>query len=315
MIEIFFSYSHADEVLRDELEKHLSILKRQGVISTWHDRRITSGSELDSSINGNLEKADVVLLLVSPDFLASDYCYDIEMGRAMERHDTTEAKVIPVILRSCDWYDAPFGKLLATPTDGKPVTKFPTLDDGFLEVTKAIKNAIKELPNATQDKQVSVDVPEAINLLPEKPRSSNLRIITEFTDQQKDQFMDDAFEYMANFFEGSLDELDKRNAEISGKYKRIDAHTFTAQIYKNGKSVSECKIWMGDRDGYDGGIKYSDGGGFRSNSWNESLSVKSDKYSLFLEPSGMSYFDDDKQLTNQGGAELYWEKLLAPLQR
>ena len=98
MISLFFSYSHRDESLRNELETHLSVLKRQGVIQTWHDRRITAGSEVDSSISENLENAQIILLLVSSYFLASDYCYDIEMSRAMEKHQEGSARVIPVLL-------------------------------------------------------------------------------------------------------------------------------------------------------------------------------------------------------------------------
>ena len=139
MAHVFFSYSHADEALRNELEKHLSVLRREDVITTWHDRRIGPGEELHGQINGQLNSADIVLLLVSADFLASDYCYDVEMIRAMERHERGEARVIPVILRPCDWHGAPFGALMAVPSDGKPVTKHASLDDGFLEVARAIR--------------------------------------------------------------------------------------------------------------------------------------------------------------------------------
>lgn len=101
------------------------MLKRQGVIETWHDRRIVAGEELGGSISAELESAEIVLLLVSPDFLASDYCYDKEMTVALDRQARGEAIVIPVILRPCEWHHAPFGKLRATPSDGKPVTQWP----------------------------------------------------------------------------------------------------------------------------------------------------------------------------------------------
>ncbi len=146
-IEVFYSYSHHDEVLRDELEKHLSILRRQGVISQWHDRQIGAGREWEGQIDQRLNSAQVILILISADFLASDYCYDIEMMRAMERHDSGEARVIPVILRSVDWRGAPFGKLQALPKDAKPVTgdAWPTLDDAFTDVARGIRSAISDL--------------------------------------------------------------------------------------------------------------------------------------------------------------------------
>ena len=141
-IEIFYSYSHRDEDLRDELEKHLSVLKRSGVIVEWHDRRITPESEWSGEIDKHLETANIVLLLVSSDFLASDYCYEIEMKRAMERHTQRTARVIPIILRKCDWTDAPFSKLQALPKDGKPIKTWNDLDEAFTDVVAGLKRTI-----------------------------------------------------------------------------------------------------------------------------------------------------------------------------
>jgi tetratricopeptide (TPR) repeat protein len=148
MVKLFFSYSHRDESLRDELEIHLSALKRQGVIETWHDRRIGAGKEFDSEISENLETAQIILLLVSPYFIASDYCYDIEMTRALERHKSGEARVIAVILHPCDWHSLPFGKLTAIPKDGKPISNYPNQHDAFLEVSLAIRTAAKDFETA-----------------------------------------------------------------------------------------------------------------------------------------------------------------------
>lgn len=129
MITLFFSYSHRDEDLRDELETHLAALKRQGVIDTWHDRRIAAGKEFDAEISQHLDTSQIILLLISPYFIASDYCYDAEMTRALELHRDGKARVIPVILHPCDWQGLPFGKLQALPKDGKAVSKYPNLHD------------------------------------------------------------------------------------------------------------------------------------------------------------------------------------------
>src|SRR5258708_28318430 len=96
-IEIFFSYAHKDEKLREELEKQLSLLKWQGLVTSWHDRRIVAGQEWADEIDAQLNSARIILLLVSPDFIASDYCYGVEVKRAMERHEAGEALVIPII--------------------------------------------------------------------------------------------------------------------------------------------------------------------------------------------------------------------------
>jgi|GEM_PF-2661096 hypothetical protein len=144
-LKLFFSYSHVDEVLRNELEKHLIMLKHKGIIDTWHDRIIDAGTEFDTAIDSNLESADIILLLVSVDFLASNYCYNIEMKKALEMHKNEQAVVIPVILRNCDWHNAPFSKLMAVPTDGKSVTTWSDRDTAFLNVTKSIENVASNL--------------------------------------------------------------------------------------------------------------------------------------------------------------------------
>jgi hypothetical protein len=120
-VKLSFSYAHKDEALRDELAKHLALLKYQGIITTWHDRNITAGTEWAQAIDTNLNTADILLLLISANFLASDYCYDTEMQRALERHHDGEARVIPILLKPCDWEGAPFGKLQACPLLTVPV--------------------------------------------------------------------------------------------------------------------------------------------------------------------------------------------------
>jgi TIR domain len=114
-IEVFYSYAHRDEPLRTELDKYLSLLQRQGVIAGWHDRHITAGTEWAGAIDAHLQRAQIILLLVSADVLASDYCYDVELQRAMARHEAGEARVIPIILRAVDWQGAPLANSKPSP--------------------------------------------------------------------------------------------------------------------------------------------------------------------------------------------------------
>nr|WP_029133445.1 toll/interleukin-1 receptor domain-containing protein [Sedimenticola selenatireducens] len=311
MVEVFFSYSHQDEGLRNELEKHLSLLRRQGVIDIWSDHRISPGEELGGEIDQHLESADIILLLVSPDFLNSDYCYDIEMKRAMERHEHGETRVIPVILRPCDWQSAPFGKLKAIPNDGKPVTKHQTLDDAFLDITRAIRSVAQQLKPASTGTVHAESTPIESTSVPspgQKVRSSNLRIHQEFTDRQRHKFLDDAFEYIAQYFEGSLAELESRNPDVETSFKRIDTTRFEATAYMNGQERSRCGIWLGDSASILKGILFSHSGLGNGNSYNESLSVEDDGFSLFLKPMGMARMGQhiDERLTHEGAAEYYW---------
>jgi Flp pilus assembly protein TadD len=144
LINIFFCYAHEDEPLLNKLKSHLRPLQRQGLIDVWRDRDISAGSEWEQEINQHLNSAQIILLLVSPDFMDSDYCYSIEMKRAIERHERGEALVIPVILRHVYWQGAPFGRLQALPKDGKPVMSahWHNLDEAFLNIVEGISGVL-----------------------------------------------------------------------------------------------------------------------------------------------------------------------------
>jgi TIR domain len=144
-LRLFYSYSHKDEAMRDELEPHLTLLKRQGFIASWHDRRIIARQEWKGQIDRHLDEADIILLLVSADFLASAYCYKVEMQRALVRHQSGHACVIPVIIRSVDWSGAPFAELQALPKDGKAVASWKNTDEAWSDVARGIRHAAEEL--------------------------------------------------------------------------------------------------------------------------------------------------------------------------
>jgi hypothetical protein len=144
-MEVFFSYAHEDEKHRDKLANHLANLQHQGIIHKWHDRKILPGTEWANSIDGRLNSAQIILLLISSDFMASPYCYTIEMTRAVERHDRGEARVVPIIIRPCDWEGAPFSKLQALPTDARAVSSWPNEDEAFVDIVRGIREVVKEI--------------------------------------------------------------------------------------------------------------------------------------------------------------------------
>lgn len=148
-IELFIAYSHKDEELRDELDNHLSILKWQRTISSWYDRKIGAGKEWEGQIDERLNSAQIILLLISSDFIASPYCFNIEMERALERHETNEAIVIPIILRPVFWKNAPFAKLNALPIDGKAVTSWENQDSAFENIVEGISKTVEDLKKTT----------------------------------------------------------------------------------------------------------------------------------------------------------------------
>jgi ABC-type branched-subunit amino acid transport system substrate-binding protein len=152
-IAVFISYSHRDEALRNELESHLAPLKRQGIITAWHDRQIKPGENWSETLDRQLMTADIVLLLVSADFMSSDFCYQKEMLRVLERHQAGEVYVIPIILRPVDWQDTPIGKLQALPKDVVPVTRWSNQDDAFVDIAKGIRKAIEDFRQQRQQQE------------------------------------------------------------------------------------------------------------------------------------------------------------------
>src|SRR5450755_831463 len=145
-VSLFISYAHKDEPLRKQLETHLSLLQRQGLISTWQDRRIMAGTDWAEAIDEHLNSASIILLLVSANFLASNYYYGVEMQRALDRDKAGQARVIPIIVRPCDRKGAPFAHLQALPTDAKAITTWNNRDEAWTEVATGIRQVIEELP-------------------------------------------------------------------------------------------------------------------------------------------------------------------------
>jgi hypothetical protein len=155
-LKLFISYSHQDEKYKDQLTTHLTVLKRRGIVKEWHDRKLVAGAEWDKSIKQELLDSDIILLLISADFLASNYCYDIEIKKAMERHEQGEAKVIPIIVRPCDWKDLPFSKIQGLPKDAKALSTWTDIDEGYLNIIEGIKTSI----NSSEASPSSADITE-----------------------------------------------------------------------------------------------------------------------------------------------------------
>ena len=145
-VEVFCSYAHEDEAWRQKLETHLSLLKRQGLVSLWHDRLISPGTDWAQAIDIHLETASIILLFVSANFFDSDYCYGIEMQQALKRHEAGEARVIPLLVRPVDWKDAPFAHLQALPTDARPLSIWHDEDEALTDVVVGIRRVLEDLP-------------------------------------------------------------------------------------------------------------------------------------------------------------------------
>lgn len=197
--ELFYSYAHADEPLCRELQKHLTALKRAGLISDWYDGKIEPGSEWASQIQEALERAGIILLLISADFLASQYIFEVELPFALERHKSGRATVIPVLLRPVEWHDLPFAQLQVLPSEARPVTLWPNQDAAFSDVAGRLREllysqrlrevtlqaAARAIARLTQERvldaaissSVVVDEPTDLVILVRRTESEGLRAI------------------------------------------------------------------------------------------------------------------------------------------
>lgn len=144
-IKVFMSYSHEDEKYKEKLDKHLAVLKRNKKIKTWNDRKLVPGKDIDKEIGKSLVEADIIILLLSADFFASEYCYCTEMTKALELYEEGQNMIVPVVVRSCDWLGSPLAKLVALPKDGKAINKWEDEDEAYMDVVAGIKKVIEEI--------------------------------------------------------------------------------------------------------------------------------------------------------------------------
>lgn len=144
-IEIFFSYAHEDEELMNDVRRQLIVEERNGRILKWHDRKILPGTEWQQKIDDRLERAAIILLFMSPHFIESRYCYEIEGQAALHRHETGQARVVPIVLRPCLWNRTPFGKLQALPHDAKPISTWSDRDNACLDVAMGVISVVDEM--------------------------------------------------------------------------------------------------------------------------------------------------------------------------
>ena len=207
---------------------------------------------------------------------------------------------------------------MATPKDGRPITQWPDIDAAFLDVTTAIKAALRKggLTTTQPAKPEVRSSSLAATERPEGPRSSNLRVNKRFSDRDRDEFLHDAFEFMAKFFENSLAELEKRNPGIEGRFRRIDANQITAIAYRDGDAVARCSCFLETGSDQCPALAIRIMTPRRPGSYNENLTVETDEQALYLKALGMSFAHQrEGKLSMEGAAELYWGMFIETLQR
>ena len=221
-MKVFYSYSHKDERLRDCMERHLTLLKEESYIDEWHDRKIQAGQEIHRELDRHLETSDIILLLLSPDFLASSECKS-EMRKALRQKEKRGTIVIPVIVRPCSWKDQEaISDLKAIPKDGKPITKWKNEDEAFLNIYEEIKDVVKKTPFHLK-KEFRDDLTKV-----------------EFISQHKESIrLDDLF-----VFPTIEDEYNKCQISSFGELWKKNKHVILKGDDRSGKTVICRKIFL-----------------------------------------------------------------------
>ena len=305
-MKVFISYSHKDEAARRQLYTHLAVLRQDGSINDWFDRKILAGGIIDAEIAERLESSGLFLLLVSPDFLASDYCVEREMERALERHHSGTARVVPIIVEPCDWASTPLRDLKVLPRDGKPISEWTNENKAYLDV-------VQELRRILQEEEVTRDVEQAeatIRQGPSRSGARRYRVKREFDEIDRSDFREAAFSIIRDYFESAVAEI-AAIEDLRGRFVSLSTTSFTCTIVNRACQNGTAHITVhGRKDNMGfGDISYSFTENAPANTANGMFMIEADEYELFLS-SMMGFGQHEKRLTPEAAAERLWEDFL-----
>lgn len=247
------------------------------------------------------------LPLVSPDFLASDYCYEREMTRALERHDAGDMRVVPIIIEPCDWTASPLKRLKALPRDGKPVAEWTNQNNAFVDIVTELRRILTE--DEVDDFEDSV---AAVPPVSDQTREGRrYRVKRDFDEIDRSDFRNEAFEAIRSYFEAAIAEIDSIN-HLRGRFVAIGPQTFGCTVVNRAMDRGTAHITVHARSGNVGlgDIYYSFSENAPPNTANGGFTIESDEYDLFLKPSMSAFSGHDERLSVQGAAELLWTDFL-----
>lgn len=307
-MKIFISYSHKDKQVLGKLKTHLTMLKRDKLISLWSDKEISAGGNLDKEIAKAQQNSLIFMPIVSPDFLASNYCYEIEMETALQKETNGDVRIIPIIAEPCDWMNSPLSKFKALPEDGRPIADWTNQNAAYLNVAQELRNLIKLniKSTGTQNSEVVLS-------------SRKVKIKKTFSSIDKSIFRDKSFEQIETYFSSSCTEISLIDG-IQTHFEKMNQNAFTATIVNRKKigAESSITIWNNKGDNFSLGditIVYS--AHASAGTSNERISTEHDDYKQFL-TFDMFHFhnnynkqEDEQKLTAEKVAEMIWNNFVS----
>ena len=305
-MKVFISYSHKDEAALERLHTHLAVLRRDGRIDEWFDRDILAGEEIDAEVAERLESSGLFLLLASPDFLASNYCVEREMERALERHRLGDARVVPIIVEPCDWASTPLRNLKALPRDGKPVSEWTNENNAYLDVVQELRRVLEaeEVPHAAEQREATAGV------TPARSGVRRYRVKRDFDEIDRGDFREAAFGVIQDYFEHAVAEIDAIE-DLRGRFFSLSATSFTCTIVNKTREHGTAHITVHrsrENVGF-GDISYSFTENAPPNTANGMFTIEADEFELYLS-SMMGFVGQQERLAPEAAAEQLWEHFL-----
>jgi hypothetical protein len=303
MAHAFISYSHSDEHIVKRLHAHMSQLKREGNLTSWFDGEILAGASLDKDITTELNKTDIFIAIVSPDYLNSAYCFDIEFQDALNRFALGHVRIVPVIAQPCDWKASPFGKFKAIPKDGKPISEWTNENNALLNVIDELRRLIST-PLTTKPVQPS-----------ESKSRTAYKVKRDFDPVDNLNFRDESFDIIHEYFRQAIDEISGVN-EIKARFVNdTTKQQFTCVITNRAKIGTTGYLSIGIRQGDHfgtNGITYALSERLSHNVFGNNFIISHDDYELFWSRYDMmsNNTQHKPQLKAKDIAELLWEEFI-----
>lgn len=304
---LFISYSHNDRRLLERLHKHLAQLQREGSVAAWYDREISAGGNIDNEVAAELAAADIFVAALSPDFIASSYCYDIELQGALEREATGDLTIVPVIFEPCDWLHTKLGKFKAVPDDGKPVSEFTNENAAFLNVVNELRKLVSR-PAAGTPKSSDAEPLSRIDAVA-APAANRYRVKRDFDALHKRDFVEKSFKEIFEFFRASVAEVSSID-EIEARLSDLTNEHFSCTIINRGmrRKFETVHVRMGGRISE---ISFLYGEENKSNASNGGFSVYEGEYELGFSSQFFGYGNEKETLSAKDVAQKLWDDLLS----
>lgn len=301
-MKAFISYSHRDQWALDRLHVHLAQLHREGLIEAWYDREILAGDSIDEEIAGQMNTCELFICLVSPDFIASNYCYEREMTSALGRQDAGEVRVVPIIIEPCEWKVTPLGRLKALPRDGKPISDWTNDNTAFLDVTTELRRVVSAGVAAVPAEERPSSVPTG--------RAAAYRVKREFDEIDRSDYREQAFNAIRQYFERSIAEIDGIEG-LRGRFTELGPQTFGCTVVNKGlhRGIAHLTVHIRSGDGGFHDVYYSYSENAPPNTANGGFEVEADEYDLFLVAHRFTS-NGEERLSPERAAEQLWIEFL-----